>query len=153
MWQHFYCLFMCIPSVINISHRSSSAVHSLTVSLLICSFMHIDQTQEIPGAAHFLILALSPGIVCPFLSAMLGLSSVKPELKVHLFSIYLQLCLDPSLSVCVDKYDVGEFLNELGLWVYTHRLPMLQLTCYICSLWICCCGWLSVCIVGLLLML
>ena len=64
---------------------------------------------------HTVILELSSRIVYYFLSAMLGLSSVKPELKVHLFSIYLQLCLDPSLSVCVDKYDVGEFLNELGL--------------------------------------
>ena len=112
MWQHFYYLFMCIPSVINVSYRSSSAVHSLTVSLLICSFMHIDQTQEIPGAAHFLILALSSGIVY---HAMLGLLSVKPQLKVHLFSIYFQLCLAPSFLVCVDKCDLGEFLNNLGL--------------------------------------
>ena len=68
------------------------------LGLLICSFMHIDQIQEIPGAAHFLILALSSGIVCHFLSAMLRLSNVKPQLKVHLFSSYFQLCLDPSSS-------------------------------------------------------
>ena len=115
MLQHFNCLFLCIPSVINISYRSSSAVHSLTVSPLICSFTHFDQTQEIQGAAHSLILDLLFGIVCHFLSAMLGLLSVKPQLKVHLFSIYFQLCLDPSSSVCVDKCDVGEFLHDLGL--------------------------------------
>ena len=75
--------------------------------------MHFDQAQEIPGAAHFLILALSSGIVC---HAMLGLLSVKPQLKVHLFSIYIQLGLDPSSSVCVWTNVMGEsFFNNLGL--------------------------------------
>ena len=140
---------MCILSVINISYRSSSVVHSLTVSPLVCLFTHFDQTQEIPGAAHFFILVLLSGIVCHFLSAVLGLLSVKLQLKVHLFSICFHLCLDPSSSVCVGKCDVGEFLNNLGLWLYIPQLPLSQVTCYVCSLWICCCEWLSVCIVGL----
>ena len=105
-FNHILCcntLIVCvceIPIVINISYRSSSDVHSLTVSMLICSFMHFGQTQEIPGAAHF-ILGLSSGIVCHFLSATLGLSSVKPQLKVHFFSIYFKLCIDPNPLVCV----------------------------------------------------
>ena len=139
MLQHFNCLFLCIPSVINISYRSSSAVLSLTVSPLIGSFMHFDQTQGIPGAAHFLILVLSSKIVCKFLSAMLGLLTVKPQLKVHLFSIYIQLCLDPSSSVRVRTNVMWEsFLNDLGLWVYIPSLSLPQVTCYVCSLWICC---------------
>ena len=56
IFKHTLCgniliVFSCVFLVLD---RSSSAVHSLTVSPLICSFTHFDQMQQIPGAAHFL---------------------------------------------------------------------------------------------------
>ena len=60
IFKHTLCgniliVFSCVFLVLD---RSSSAVHSLTVCPLICSFMHFDQTHEIPATAHFLILAV-----------------------------------------------------------------------------------------------
>ena len=111
MWQHFNRLFMCIPSVI--SYRSSSAVQSLTVFRLICSLTHFNQTHEIPGAVQFLILALSSGIVCHFFVCHAWTverqTTVNSPTHFHLFPAVFRSLF---INVCVDKCDVGEFLND-----------------------------------------
>ena len=86
----------------------------------------------------------SSGIVCHAWTVECQTTVKRPPL-FHLLSAVFR---SKFISVCVDKCDVGEVLNGLWLCVYTPRLPLLQATCYVCSLWICCCEWLSVCIVG-----
>ena len=54
IFNHTLCssiLIVCL-CVFLVLYRSSSAVHSLTVSPLVCSFTHFDQMQQSPGAAH-----------------------------------------------------------------------------------------------------
>ena len=147
MWQHFNCMFICIPSVINVSYRSSSAVHSLTVSLLI--YVYWSDTRNSRGSTLSytgpVIWNSLPFSVCHAWTVECQTTVISPPL-FHLFPAVFRPQL---ISVCVDKCYVAEFLNDLGLWVYIPWLPLPQVTCYVCSLWLCCCEWLSVSIEGL----
>ena len=88
------CVFLVFTDLLQL-YTPSQSLHSSAHSRILI------RQEKFQGAVHFVILALSSRIVCHFLSAVLELSSVKLLLKVHLISIYFQLYLNPSSSVCV----------------------------------------------------
>ena len=139
MWKHFNCLlYVCIPSVINISDRCS-AVHSLSISLLICSFTHFDQTQKNSRGSALSYTGPVIWDSLPFSICHAWTVECQTIVKSsYLFPLFPAVFRSQFFSVCVDKCDMGEFLNDLGLWVYIPSLPLPQVTCYVCSLWICC---------------
>ena len=92
------CMYSkCYKHILQI-FRSFTLPLGLSAHLLIYAFRSDMRFQ---GQYTLLILALPSRIASRFLSAVLRLSSFKLELKTHLFSIYFQLCLNPSSSVCV----------------------------------------------------
>ena len=98
--NHIFCGNILIVHVYSQCYKhilqiffSCTLPHSLSTHLLIHTFWS-DTRNSRDSALSYTGHHLEQ-------SAMLGLSSVKPQLNVHLFSICCQLCLDPSSSVCV----------------------------------------------------
>ena len=78
--------------------------------------MHFDQTQEIPGAAHFFYTG--PVTWNSLLFSVCHAWTVECQTTIKsppLFHLFPAVFRSQFISVCVDKCDVGEFLNDLGL--------------------------------------